>query len=208
MARKSKVEMLLSVDPETLMNMSRKDMAKNVSILASAANKRLKRLELSGTFSPAAEYVKTHGGKFSVAGKNQNQLMIEYFRLQSFLESKTSSVSGAKKWQRTVQKEVTEAVLKRVQPSKEGRQQVVSQIVSIFNDPKKKEKFWDLYSRLSEEYEVKDKYKEVWDDIADAIATEPDATTDDIFELLTEEYEKKYQSKAPSDPGDELRLKR
>lgn len=207
MARQSKVETLLNIDPEMLMNMSRKDLAKNVSILASAGNKRLKRLEQSGVFSPSAEYVKTRGGNFSVAGKNKNQLMIEYFRLSDFMTAKTSSVRGARKWQTNVKNAVTEAVTKRIQPTgKQGRQEIKKAINAIFDDKKKKEQFWDIYSRLTNEYDIKEKYKEVWDNIADAMTAEPNANTDDIFEFLSDEYEANYQQNAPIDLGEELYL--
>ena len=46
----------------------------------------------------------------------------------------------------------------------------------------------------------------MWDDIAQAITTNPDGETDDLFELLSAEYEEKYQQTAPTDSGNELFL--
>lgn len=207
MARISRVQALLNLTPDVLMNMSRRDMARNISILASAANKRIARLEKSGVRSPALDFVKSHGGKFSVAGKTQNQLLIEYFRLQQFMSSKTSTVRGAKSWKRKVEKEVEKAVLLRLDPKdKEGKINVRKMVHELFQDKEKEDRFWDLYSRLVEEYDVKEKYKKVWDDIAQAITTNPNGDTDDLFEMLSEEYEEKYMKNAPTDPGDELRL--
>lgn len=207
MARISRVPALLNLTPDQLMNMSRRDMARNISVLASAANKRIVRLEKSGVRSPALDYVKSHGGKFSVAGKTKNQLLIEYFRLQQFMFSKTSTVRGAKSWKRKVEKEVEKAVLLRLDPKdKDGKMDVRKMVRELFQDKDKEQMFWDLYSRLVEEYKVKEKYKKVWDDIAQAITTTPTGETDDLFEMLSEEYEEKYMKNAPKDPGDELRL--
>lgn len=206
MARQTKVETILNLTPEALMAMSRRDLAKNVSILASAANKRLKRLDISGVYSPASEYVRTHGGNFSVAGKNQNQLLIEFFRVQQFLESKTSSVSGAKRWQKKVQKEVSKAIKARTQLAGAGGKAIEKAVNDIFNDPEKRKVFWDLYSRITAEYDVADKYKIIWDDITNAMTANPNATTDDLFEFITKSYEEKYQTKAPQDMGAELSI--
>lgn len=207
MARLSKVDTLLDLTPEQLMQMSRKDLAKNISILSSAANKRLKRLEASGTYSPSAEWVYRHGGKFSVAGKTKNQLLIEFFRVQEFLESKTSTVRGAKKWKRSVKNAVIEAVQKRyADTTPQGRKAIKSAVEKIFTDKEWETRFWDVYSRLTEEYDVKEKYKEVWDDIANAIISEPNKETDDIYNMLSEPYEILYQQTAPKDTGKELML--
>lgn len=206
MAVQSRVEGILNVTPETLMNMSRKDLAKNVSILASAANKRIKRMKQSGEYSPAVDWVKTHGGNFSVAGKDKNQLLVEFFRVQQFLESKTSTVRGAKKWQRSVKKEVGKAIKGRLKVRGEGAKTIEDSLNAIFNDPKKREDFWDLYSRITAEYDVKAKYKEIWDDIANAMTIDKNAEVDDLFEFITDSYEQKYQLNAPQDTGAELML--
>lgn len=207
MARISRVQALLNLTPDELMNMSRRDMARNISVLASAANKRIVRLEKSGVRSPALDFVKTHGGKFSVAGKTQNQLLIEYFRLQQFMSSKTSTVRGAKSWKLKVKKAVEKAVLIRLAPNdKDGKINVRKMVQELFDDPQKEQMFWDLYSRLVEEYDVKEKYEKVWNDIAQAMKLNPRGETDDLFEMLSKEYEEKYQQNAPKDSGNELFL--
>lgn len=208
MARLSKVDTILNITPDKLMAMSRKDLAKNISILASAANKRLKRLELSGEFSPAAEWVRTHGGKFSVAGKNKNQLLIEFFRVQQYMDSKTSTVSGAKKWRRNVEKEVSKSIKARLKADGQGGKNIDKAIKEIFSDPEKRSVFWDLYSRIVAEYDVKDKYKEIWDDIANALTAMPNEGVDDLFEFITKSYEEQYQMRAPQDAARELYLNR
>lgn len=69
-----------------------------VSRLASMANKRLVRLENNNlTDTPAYQHwVNYQGGaKFSVRGKDYNQLQQELSRLQGFVNAKTSTIRGA-----------------------------------------------------------------------------------------------------------------
>lgn len=72
-----------------------------VSRKASMANKRLKRLERNNlTHLPAyQQWVSYKGGvKFSVAGKDYNQLQQELARVNQFINSKTSLVRQANKY--------------------------------------------------------------------------------------------------------------
>lgn len=67
-----------------------------VSRLASMANKRIVRIENNGLQdSPAyAKWVKEGGQKFSVRGKDYNQLQHELARVRTFVNSKTSTIRG------------------------------------------------------------------------------------------------------------------
>lgn len=81
---------------EVLFNEKRREFAVEVSRLASMANKRLKRLEKNELDSPAyREWVKNGEVRFSVKGKDYNELQSEYWRIQHFIEGKTSTVKGA-----------------------------------------------------------------------------------------------------------------
>ena len=73
-----------------------KENRKKISRLVSLANKRLKRLENAGlTDSPAYQkWVEAGAEKFSVKGKDHNQLQRELSRLKNFIESETSTVRG------------------------------------------------------------------------------------------------------------------
>lgn len=74
-----------------------KEMKKAVSDRASAANKRIKRVEEAGLGSPAITAVYNTGGKFSVKGKNTlNELYKEYKRVSNFLNRQDSSLGGAR----------------------------------------------------------------------------------------------------------------
>lgn len=70
-----------------------------VSRKAAIANKRLDRLEKSGmTSSPAYQKWLSDGGqKFSVRGKSYNEVQSELAKINSYLDSATSSITGAKK---------------------------------------------------------------------------------------------------------------
>lgn len=77
-----------------------KALKKEVSKMASAANKRLKRLERNElTDLPAYKAWQENGAiKFSVKGKSHEELQKEFWRLKNFLDNKTSTVRGANKF--------------------------------------------------------------------------------------------------------------
>lgn len=72
---------------------------KEVSRKAAIANKRIKRLEEKGmTSSPAYQKWLSDGGqKFSVRGKSYNEVQSELAKINTYLDSATSSISGSKK---------------------------------------------------------------------------------------------------------------
>ncbi len=74
-----------------------KSLRKEVSRLASIANKRLARLEKNDlTMLPAYEsWSKSGGVKFGVKGKSNREVQREYWRLKQFLDNKTSTVKQA-----------------------------------------------------------------------------------------------------------------
>lgn len=74
-----------------------KELKKEVSRLSSMANKRLRRLESNNLkLLPAYRAWESDGAiKFSVKGKNYQQLQSEYWRLKHFLDDRTSTVRSA-----------------------------------------------------------------------------------------------------------------
>ena len=73
-------------------------MKREANRLASMANKRARRLEQNNlTDAPAYQAFMQGGGKFSTKGKGYNELQQEISRLQSFLNSETSTVRGYNK---------------------------------------------------------------------------------------------------------------
>jgi len=92
---------LLDMNPD---KMSADVLRQVVSRIASAGNKRLKRLDQAGVKSRAADVVKESGGKFSVKGKTEDELRAEFMREKNFFERKTSSLRGIKQIQKETAK--------------------------------------------------------------------------------------------------------
>lgn len=74
-----------------------KELRTEVSRMASTANKRLNRLENNNlTMLPAYQAWEQNGSiRFSVKGKDYNQLQAEFWRLKNFLDDRTSTVREA-----------------------------------------------------------------------------------------------------------------
>lgn len=73
-----------------------RELKREISRKASMANKRLIRLENRNLTNVPAylQFIKGGGFKFSVKGKNYNQLLAELSRVNHFLNSKTSTIRG------------------------------------------------------------------------------------------------------------------
>lgn len=95
-----KISDVMNLTPGKLAKLDRAELAKVVSTLASAANKRLRSIERANLTSSslAYEYVKRGGGDFSAKGKNLQELDIEYQRVTGFLKRNTSTVKGTKQY--------------------------------------------------------------------------------------------------------------
>lgn len=74
-----------------------RELRKEASRMASMANKRVKRLEKNDLKdTPAYQgYLRSGGGKFSVRGKDYNELQAEMARMRAFINANTSTVRGA-----------------------------------------------------------------------------------------------------------------
>ena len=96
--------------------MSDKELRKIVVIANSAANKRIKRAEKAGVTSGVIERAKEYG-KFSVQGIDTRAGLENAFtRVRNFLDTKTSTVTGIKKSQRKMFKELAKVVNKELPP--------------------------------------------------------------------------------------------
>lgn len=94
--RQTKVRQQL---PDGFVGMKRDELARAMQPTIDAANKRLKRLQGMKTLSPALNAVMESGGNFSLRGKNRNEVLKEASRAISFINMKTSTVSGAKRFE-------------------------------------------------------------------------------------------------------------
>jgi hypothetical protein len=76
--------------------------------LVSMANKRLKRLEEQDLINSPAykKWVEDGGQKFSIRGKNIDEVKQEIARMNDFLKKQTSTVKGAKQYFKNIAKEV------------------------------------------------------------------------------------------------------
>lgn len=86
--------------PQNFEKMKRDEFVKQMQPTIDAANKRLKRLQGMKTLSPALNSVMESGGKFSLKGKSRNEVLKEASRAIAFINMKTSTVSGAKEFEK------------------------------------------------------------------------------------------------------------
>lgn len=86
--------------PDNFSSMKRKDLIAEMQPTIDAANKRLKRLQGLETLSPALNSALQSGGKFSIKGKTRNEIIKESSRALAFINMKTSTVSGAKQFEK------------------------------------------------------------------------------------------------------------
>ena len=86
--------------PDGFTSMKRGDLIAQMQPTIDAANKRLKRLQGMETLSPALNSVMQSGGKFTIKGKTRNEILKESSRALSFINMKTSTVSGAKQFEK------------------------------------------------------------------------------------------------------------
>lgn len=90
----------------TLQGYSVREQREIVSRLASAANKRLRGLESKDIETPATIKLKMSGGKVSVKGKSEDELLNEFYRARQFLNAKTSTRTGWKNVEKGVEKAI------------------------------------------------------------------------------------------------------
>ena len=177
---------ILEYNWDDIRKMKRSELARITSTLSSAANKRIKRFEKADETSPAyAQAMKT--GKFSVAGKNVNQLRAEFTRAKQFLESRTSTV---RQW-KVVQKETVNTLSSMgVNIPKED----VKEVMKLYG--KLKSEFPDLVASS-------DIYAPTIQQIYDRIqqGEQPDAIIDDMKSLMIEGYEQRERLNNEFDLG-------
>lgn len=175
------IKQLIDLDITDVQRMNRRELAAVVSTLASTANKRLKRLELSdvGELSPAYQQAQKRGQRFSVAGKSVNQLRNEYKAVTQFLKRETSTISGWKK----------------------VRKETYSRIGGDFTSAAQEKRFWKAYRKLaSDEYGAVKSYgsTETQRLLRQEVVQGGRRSIDDLMETmisrLDEEYEKQQSS--------------
>ena len=177
-----------------------KDVKKELSKLASMANKRIQRLEKAGlTDSPAyKKWVEEGSLKFGVKGKNHNQLQRELSRLKTFITSETSTIKGVNN------------VLKEMASNTGISYKNLTELRS------KASKFFELASKVEQYIRSVDDiasamgYQKIWQAInsytKDAkinlgnAETDIDSLVDKVSELLTASNLSKSQNSYETDP--------
>ena len=181
------IEQLIDLDITDVQRMNRRELAAVVSTLSSAANKRLARLERSdvGELSPAYQQAQKRGQRFSVAGKNVNQLRNEYKAVTQFLKRETSTVSGWKK----------------------VRKETYSRIGGDFKSAEQEKRFWKAYRKLaSDEYGAVKSYgsTETQRLLRQEVVQGGRRSMDDLIETMISRLDEEYEKQQSSLYGEEF----
>lgn len=138
----------LQLTGSDIRGMSRSELAGAVSVMASAANKRIVRLEQAG--QPIQDTWK----KFSVAGKSRAELMREFTRVKNFMTGETTSLSGQAKVRKEVAKRLSETMERKPGETDRKFNQRVKQetknMTDFLNNKNRYDKFWRSYEMLKE----------------------------------------------------------
>lgn len=126
------IDELTNLSATQIKQYDRKNLAKIVTKLSSAANKRVKQLEGHGYNTPALRKA-SKGGHFGVKGKNLKQLRSEYKRVSGFLKSETSTVKGYKSFLNRLSKKFKEKGVKVGGGSTEEMQDFIDKETRIYD---------------------------------------------------------------------------
>ena len=131
------IDDIMNKDWNDLAKLNLADLKALTQRLVSASNKRLKRLGSSnvGDYSSALQGRKKSGGRFSTKGKNINELRSEFRKAKAFLKSKTSTITGTRKFINTMSKKITGSSLDKV---------------GGFKSERTYKRFWNLYHDLEQ----------------------------------------------------------
>lgn len=181
------IEQLIDLEITDVQRMNRRELASVVSTLASAANKRLARLERSdvGELSPAYQQAQKRGQRFSVAGKSVNQLRNEYKAVTQFLKRRTSTASGWKK----------------------VRKETYSRIGGGFTSAAQEKRFWKAYRKLaSDEYGAVKSYgsTETQRLLRQEIVQGGQRSMNDLIETMIDRLDEEYEKQQSSLYGEEF----
>lgn len=177
----------LDMSPKQLMSLSRKELAKAVTIIDSAANKRMKRLRQAGVDSPelkSFESTSGAGSKFSVKGKSLNDLRQQFVQTRNFMKAKTSSLGGAKKVQSNLMKRLNIPKGQKLTPDQEKLlwKAYNNFVDSYGGDPDNKQKIYDsnqIQVMITEQVRNGEDFESIMQNL--------DSYMGDIYEQNTEE---------------------
>ena len=179
MAKRGKIKVTKTKTDEQARKQRIRQLKQEISKKASMANKRLKRLEKNDLTNVPAyrQYVQGGGVKFSVKGKNYNELQAELSRVNHFIDSKTSTVRG------------TNSVLKEIANTAKIKYNNLSELYSNVNQ------FFSLASKVEDYLNATGQtalaigYQRVWEAINKYVEQEGKIlldTTRDLAKALPE----------------------
>jgi len=165
---------------------------KEISRKASMANKRVQRLErndLKGT--PAYQnYISGGGQKFSVKGKNYNQLQAELARVNRFINSETSTVRGANR--------VAKQIASNVGLKFNSVRELQNNLGTFFELASKVEQYLDSMEQMANVIG----YQKIWEAINDYVKEQRidlsngsqalDGMIEKVSEMLANEQQKQF----------------
>ena len=128
------VKDLVHLSATQIKGYDRQNLARIVTKLDSAANKRLVRLEKAGYNTPAMRAAKVDKGeRFSVAGKNLKELRAAYIRVSNFLKSDTSTKKGYKSFLKKMQKAFADKGVKIGGGGDKDTQDFIQKVTKIYD---------------------------------------------------------------------------
>ena len=120
---------------EQLREMTTEQLSKIVSSERSVARKRIERIEAAEVYSPAYAGIMRAGGIPTVKGMDKVTLLNEHKKYQTFLSAATSTKSGASKYQRTIEKNIKDAVTDTLQfPDEAEKKQFINELDDFMKD--------------------------------------------------------------------------
>lgn len=170
-----KLDAIMKLNQRQIEKMSRQELARVVSDLRSVARKRIERMEKSEVYSPAYSGIIASGGIPTVKGMDLTQLKNEFKRYKHFIELKTSTVKGAKRYYEKSVKNFERLM---------GRGFTTDQIKYFFG----------LLDDLRDDGLATEKnYNSVLNYMVDYVEENPDATDNEIINHAREEVVKEYE---------------
>lgn len=188
-----KISDILKMDWEQINKLPERDLKQLTSRLVSASNKRIRALEKTklGKSSFAYQTVEERGRKFSVRGKNVGQTKQEFKLAKRFLEMKTSTTKGWKKYRESVEQRTASAT--------EGE--------SLDWSGRTWSKYWKVYRRFEEEHGGtfkkgdSDRIQQMLRSIMES--NDKRKSADSFQRMIEDEYEDMYESEEDEEDIDD-----
>ena len=177
------IDQLVHLSASEIKGYDRDNLARIVTKLDSAANKRLVRLEKAGYNTPAMRAAKVDTGqRFSVKGKNLKQLRAQYIQVSNFLKSETSTKKGYKSFLKKIKKSFSDKGVKIGRGTDKDVQDFIQKETKIYDWLKERN---PIIEESGYKYEVLEKISEY--------VNQGDLSVDAIKKRMTKWIKKTYE---------------